>query len=115
MTSWPIIVRELRAESRRPSNFGLRMTGAAAATALLGLFFMFDQTVSTRQLGSRLFYSLNAVQFLAMALLVPAVTSDCISRERREGTLGLLFLTRAHLRFLQRQSKERLLRRSKLG
>src|SRR5262249_12624582 len=27
-------------------------------------------------------------------ILVPMLTADCISRERREGTLGLLFMTR---------------------
>src|SRR5437667_6295695 len=45
-------------------------------------------------LGGELFVYLHATLFCAIWILVPLLTADCISRERREGTLGLLFLTR---------------------
>ncbi len=41
----------------------------------------------------RLFSALNATLFLSIWIFVPLLTADTISREKREGTLGLLFLT----------------------
>jgi ABC-type transport system involved in multi-copper enzyme maturation permease subunit len=43
--------------------------------------------------GGRLFGALHFTLFAAIWVLVPVLTADCLSRERREGTLGLLFLT----------------------
>lgn len=43
--------------------------------------------------GGDLFANLHRTLFLAIWILVPLSAADCISRERREGTLGLLFLT----------------------
>src|SRR2546425_8760588 len=40
-----------------------------------------------------LFGYMHATLFFAIWILVPLSAADCISRERREGTLGLLFLT----------------------
>jgi hypothetical protein len=40
-----------------------------------------------------LFGRLHCALFCAIWVLVPMLTADCISRERREGTLGLLFMT----------------------
>jgi ABC-type Na+ efflux pump permease subunit len=36
---------------------------------------------------------LNRTLLFAFWVLVPLMTADCVSREKREGTLGLLFLT----------------------
>ena len=58
------------------------------ASLLFGLHFGFEPA-----LGSRLFAALHSTLFGAIWVLVPLLTADCISRERREGTLGLLFLT----------------------
>jgi ABC-type transport system involved in cytochrome c biogenesis permease component len=44
-------------------------------------------------MGGHLFGALNATLFLSIWILVPLLTADIISREKREGTLGLLFLT----------------------
>ena len=44
-------------------------------------------------MGGALFGSLHFTLFWAIWILVPLLTADCISRERREGTLGLLFMT----------------------
>jgi ABC-type transport system involved in multi-copper enzyme maturation permease subunit len=40
-----------------------------------------------------LFMGLNRTLLFAFWILVPLITADCVSREKREGTLGLLFLT----------------------
>ncbi len=91
MTVLPVIVRELRASARQPFTYSLRVLGAALlllAGALFGLKFGFAPTV-----GRQLFAALHCTLFGAIWVLVPMLTADCISRERREGTLGLLFLT----------------------
>jgi ABC-type transport system involved in cytochrome c biogenesis permease component len=93
MNCWPVIVRELRTEARRPFNFWLRVLGAGAITMVFGLS-MLNQSESPANLGARLFGNLNATLFTAFWVLVPFLTADCISQEKRDGTLGLLFLTR---------------------
>jgi ABC-type transport system involved in multi-copper enzyme maturation permease subunit len=93
MSLLPVIARELRAEARRPFNYWLRVIGVAAIT-LVFAGSMIDQRESPAMLGTRLFGNLNATFFFAIWILVPLLTADCISREKREGTLGLLFLTR---------------------
>src|SRR5947209_1347840 len=88
----PVIERELRASSRQPFTYWLR---AIAVTALLFASLLFGLSHGFEpNLGSSLFSSLHFTLFCAIWVLVPLLTADCISRERREGTLGLLFLTR---------------------
>jgi ABC-type Na+ efflux pump permease subunit len=43
--------------------------------------------------GSFLLAGLHTFLILMIFLIVPALTADCIAREKRDGTLGLLFLT----------------------
>ena len=43
--------------------------------------------------GGIIFNQLNLGILIAIWVIVPLLTGDCLSRERREGTLGLLFLT----------------------
>ena len=88
----PVIIRELLAESRRPFNYWMRVAGAAALLGAL-LIFAFNPFGFAPGRGGILFGNLNALVFLSVWIVVPLLTADCISRERREGTLGLLFLT----------------------
>src|ERR1039458_3740834 len=91
MTVLPVIARELRASARQPFTYYLRVLGVTAlllASLMFGLHFGFRPG-----LGRLLFGSLHCALFGAIWVLVPMLTADCISRERREGTLGLLFLT----------------------
>ena len=91
MTVLPVIARELRASARQPFTYYLRVLGVAAlllASLLFGLQRGFDPAFSRE-----LFAALHRALFASIWLLVPMLTADCISRERREGTLGLLFLT----------------------
>jgi ABC-type transport system involved in multi-copper enzyme maturation permease subunit len=87
----PIISRELRAAARLSFTYYLRVIGVGAlllACLLFGLSEGFDSNS-----GGDLFVALHVTLFCAIWILVPVLAADCISSERREGTLGLLFLT----------------------
>jgi ABC-type transport system involved in multi-copper enzyme maturation permease subunit len=92
MLASPVINRELRAEARNSFNYMLRVLGGGVVIAVFALL-MADQRGNAASLGARLFHELNLALFAAVMLCVPMLTADCISREKREGTLGLLFLT----------------------
>lgn len=87
----PVIARELRATSRQSFTYTLRVLGVLALLVVLGVFGT-SGTIGP-EIGGRLFSALHCTLFVAVWILVPLLTADCISRERREGTLPLLFLT----------------------
>jgi ABC-type transport system involved in multi-copper enzyme maturation permease subunit len=87
----PVIERELRAEARHAMTYGLRLLGAGALLLIPAL--VLDPNAPASQEGARLYAQLHAAMLAGIWLGEPLVTADCISRERREGTLGLLFLT----------------------
>ena len=91
MTVLPVVERELRAAARQPFTYYLRLLGVTALL-LEGLSFGLSRGFGA-SLGGALFASLHSALFIAIWVLVPLLTADCLSRERREGTLGLLFLT----------------------
>jgi ABC-type transport system involved in multi-copper enzyme maturation permease subunit len=91
MNVLPLIVRELRAEARRPNTYWLRALAAALLTALFVWSVWNFQAGS--ELGPLLFNSLSQGLHLALLVIVAALAADSVSREKREGTLGLLFLT----------------------
>jgi ABC-type transport system involved in cytochrome c biogenesis permease component len=91
MTLLPVIERELRAESRHGMTYWLRVVGASALLTAAVLYWLDDGFRD--QQGDQLFHVLHQTLFWAIWILVPMLVADCISRERREGTLGLLFLT----------------------
>jgi ABC-type transport system involved in cytochrome c biogenesis permease component len=88
----PVILRELRSEARHPLNHWLRLAGAAAAIVVLAIIAGGDLS-DTGKLGARLFIRFHAITLVGIWLIAPLATADCLSRERRDGTLGLLFLT----------------------
>ena len=87
-----LVVRELRQESRRSVNFWLRVLAAGLMVAVFG-WFTSTTELTGAQLGPELFGWLQVLLRLALWIIVPLMTADCISQERREGTLPLLFLT----------------------
>ena len=91
MTLLPVIDRELRAQSRLAHTYNLRVLGAAAVMLVCLLFSLSHPLVHA--LGGELFARLNQTVFFSIWIMVPLLCADCISRERREGTIGLLFLT----------------------
>lgn len=93
MTFLPIVSRELRLASRRRSTYWLR-SGAALAVMVVGTFlFLIMQSAPPKQLATSLFCLLTGGSVLFALISGPRSTADCISEEKREGTLGLLFLT----------------------
>ncbi|MEY2409614.1 MAG: hypothetical protein QOF48_2284 [Verrucomicrobiota bacterium] len=91
MALLPIIKRELLSESRHAFTYWLRFYGAAALLVVGGLVFLDGHLPSSA--GGKLFQSLHLTLFVSIWIIAALMTADCISRERREGTLGLLFLT----------------------
>jgi len=92
MNTSSVILRELRAESRRGANYWLRVL-AAGSLILVFASIISGSEVGGSELSAALFVGLNNTFFCAIWVLVPLMTADCVSREKREGTLGLLFLT----------------------
>src|SRR5690349_6185004 len=93
MTFLPIVTRELRVASRRGSTYW-QLAGAGLGVLLMGtwLYFVMEHQ-SPRQLSMYLFGALTAGALFYSLLAGLRATADCLSSEKREGTLGLLFLT----------------------
>jgi ABC-type transport system involved in multi-copper enzyme maturation permease subunit len=95
-----ILTRELRAASRRSGTYWLRVVVVAVALAALFLQFTAGRLASALVPGGRaplpgayLFALLHTVLSVGLLLAAPLFAADCIARERRDGTLGLLALT----------------------
>lgn len=93
MTVLPVAERELRAASRRPGSYWIRMLAAVVAIIAAAWIAYAQRGSSTNQLGAVLFSTLSGLAFLVALFAGVGFTADAISSERREGTLGLLFLT----------------------
>jgi len=91
MTFLPIVGRELRVSARTASTYWLRLVGATALLMAGGIYWMEGDV--TYGASSDWFMAMHLTLFWTIWVLVPVMTADCICRERREGTLGLLFLT----------------------
>lgn len=93
MTLLPIVVREMRVAARRGSTYWYR-TGAAVLVLVLCLWIMgMTRYQTTAETAMILFGVTTGVCGLFALLSGLRFTSDCLSAEKREGTLGLLFLT----------------------
>ncbi|MBI1840459.1 MAG: ABC transporter permease subunit [Verrucomicrobia bacterium] len=94
MVAWTVVEREMRVAARLPWAWRGRVLPALfAVLALAGLVFFFPEFTGPQQLGEWLFRMLSALMFVVAGLGGFVATSDCLSREHREGTMGLLFLT----------------------
>ncbi len=93
MTFLPIVERELRVASRKRVTYLVRIAGALVALAIGGWIMIIASNDAFDRLGQALFYPLSTLLFLYSIAAGTKVTADCLSEEKREGTLGLLFLT----------------------
>jgi ABC-type Na+ efflux pump permease subunit len=89
---WPVVQREMRETARRPVNHRLRLFSAGVGTLLLWVVLK-SVDLPPAATGGWLFGWLHTLLIGLILMIVPALTADCIAREKREGTLGLLFLT----------------------
>jgi ABC-type transport system involved in cytochrome c biogenesis permease component len=90
----PIVQRELRAAAHQPRTWWRRVLSLAVALVFfLFLLLTMGQRLGLSFIGMQLFAVLSFFGAIYALLAGPLATADCLSRERREGTLGLLFLT----------------------
>jgi len=93
VTFLPIVERQLRESSRRPATYRMRSLLALAALAIWFFLLVAGSHAGGVRKGMMLFI---AIGVLALGFCLVAgifLTADCLSEEKREGTLGLLFLT----------------------
>lgn len=91
----PIVGRELRVAARRGGTYWLRVAAAGVALVLGGgmLLLTLVPFGGRSQSGGMMFAALSWLGLLAALGAGLFFTSDCLSEEKREGTLGFLFLT----------------------
>jgi len=93
MTTIAIIQRELTVAGRRASTFWSRCVAAALMSALAAVYLGFSGNTTSAALPREIFTLLTWVTFTGALSSGIFLTADALSSERREGTLGLLFLT----------------------
>jgi len=123
MSILPVIMREMRAQARQPLTHWLRMVGGISVVGAIAAAFWAVRETHGQQIpgqwvywsrvtgasvfagpatnqfqsfGTTLFSKMNLFIFTAIWLFVPLASADALSRERREGTLPLLYLTELH-------------------
>jgi hypothetical protein len=94
MTFLPIVERELRVAARRKSTYRFRLFAAIGAIGIVGLLLLMAETLAAAgKYGGLVFNALAWLSFSYCLLDGARNTADCLSEEKRAGTLGLLFLT----------------------
>ncbi|MGZ5544707.1 MAG: ABC transporter permease, partial [Limisphaerales bacterium] len=87
----PVAAREVREASRQPRTYAWRAVTALIALILMAFIAWFTRYDSTQ--GQSLFIGVTIVAYLYCLLAGVLRTADVIAEEKRENTLGLLFLT----------------------
>ena len=93
MSLLPIVEREMRVASRQVSLYWSRTVLAGLAIFITATIVFFMWRFPPATMGVSVFYTLSCIAFFYAATAGIWITSDCISEEKRDGTLGLLFLT----------------------
>jgi hypothetical protein len=95
MNFLPIAIRELQVTARKPMTYYWRSLSAlhAACVTLAFLLIGFGGGLTAASAGELTFRVLSGMGYGCSALAALIITFDCISEERRDGTLGFLFLT----------------------
>src|ERR1017187_2503182 len=93
MTFLPIVARELRVAARRRGTYRMRLAMVWGALITGTSIFVATVGATAHQIGQYIFQGLSWLCLLYCLLGGRRWTADCLSEEKREGTLGLLFLT----------------------
>src|SRR5581483_6111587 len=88
---WPVIHRELREAARKRGTHWL--SAGSVVLGMLMLWGVMSTGVSGRHMGGMLLGTFHTLLLMVIFFTVPVSAADCIARERRDETLGLLFLT----------------------
>ena len=92
MTFLPIVERELRVAARRVTTRWTRFALTAVVSLIVVNCFTSSGAASLTTVGESAFQWLTSAAFI-LGCAACTLTADALSAERREGTLGLLFLT----------------------
>jgi ABC-type transport system involved in cytochrome c biogenesis permease component len=93
VTFLPIVERELRAAARRGGTYRTRWVSALCVLGVWLMLLVAARPSSNAELGGVLFTAFGIMGLLFCLLAGVFLTADCLSEEKREGTMGLLFLT----------------------
>lgn len=93
MTFLPVVARELRVASRRRMTYWSRFFTAVIAIVLGLIVYANMRQAASHELGQALFITISVAAFIYCLGTGIRSTADCLSEEKRDGTLGLLFLT----------------------
>jgi hypothetical protein len=95
MNFLPVAHLEMRTAARKPMTYYSRcIIGFVALSTGLGFEIAgFNRALSAASAGQAVFGLLAASGYILLAVQATLLTCDCVSWEKREGTLGLLFLT----------------------
>src|SRR3954471_20499064 len=91
MPLWPVAAREARSAARAPRTYGWRAAVAAVGIAVIPISLW--TSASGASLGRAVFIGVAGMAFIYCLFGGSLRTADAISEEKRENTLGLLFLT----------------------
>ncbi len=94
MNALPIIQRELRMASRRKTTYWSRVQMGLVVMLPTFLFLWLPgDVIPPAQRGAMIFSIVTTIALYGVVLGSALSAADCISSEKREGTLGFLFLT----------------------
>jgi ABC-type multidrug transport system permease subunit len=93
MTFLPVVERELRVVARRPGTYWGRLAAAACVMGVWLALLIGSRAIQPDVFGKNLFFAFGVIALSFCLIAGIFLTSDCLSEEKREGTLGLLFLT----------------------
>jgi ABC-type transport system involved in cytochrome c biogenesis permease component len=93
MTFLPIVERELRVAARRRGTYWSRTVIALVVVGIGMWIYLMARHESPAEVSIGMFIGLTIVTGLFCLFAGVQTTSDCLSEEKRDGTLGLLFLT----------------------
>ncbi|MFM1768760.1 MAG: hypothetical protein RJA22_1289 [Verrucomicrobiota bacterium] len=96
MSFLPIVQRELRVRARQPRTYSFRVWVALGAILFVHFLLAGSELMAGAAnpgLGQAMFSILAWAAFVFCLLEGMRNTADCLSEEKRAGTLGLLFLT----------------------
>ncbi|MST95067.1 MAG: ABC transporter permease, partial [Pedosphaera sp.] len=94
MNFLPVVARELGVTARKPSTYWIRFAAAALALVICAWSFLFVSRMGMgKEAGEMLFAGATGLAWFYAVIGGIFKTADALSEEKREGTLGLLFLT----------------------
>lgn len=93
MNFLPVIARELQVQARQPATNRMRWAAAAVVIVIWLFLVLSSGRAAVHERAKITFIAISIVALGGVLLAGVFQTADSLSEERREGTLGLLFLT----------------------